>query len=368
MSPRHRAGHAKPGGVVVDIDVHVHEDPLELAEFAEMPWKRSLMSLEGYPEHDLDLPGFSPSTVEDGLAAIGEDTRPLPRAASPAEMRRVLDRRGVDAAILLPDHLLKMGMVGDADYAMSLARAYNRWITKDWLGKARGLYAAVCVAPQDPKGSAEEVGRYARDERVASVFLPVAGIQQLYGHRRYDPVYAAAEKAGKPVVLHSLHVLAPSFPFQLEQFPNKFGRFAMSDSLAMAANLVSMMSVGVFERFPKLRVCFADGGISWLPWLMVRLDKEYLNWKEEVSTILKRRPSRYMKEFGYCTQPIGELEEAEDYARLIGSSWKFVSVMYGSDWPHRGFEDPDKISNLGLPEEAKRGIIGGNAVRFFSLQ
>lgn len=367
VSPKHRRATAKTGATVVDIDVHIHEDPLQLAEYAEMPWKRSLRALGGYPEHDLDLPGLSPSTIEDGLVSVPEDSRPLPRAQTPVELRRVLDRRGVDGAILFPDHLLKMAMLDDVDYSVSLVRAYNMWLTKDWLGKAVGLYGALCVAPQDPKGSAVEVERYAKDPRIACIFLPTAGLQRLYGHRRYDPIYAAAEKTGRPVVLHSLHVLSPSFPFQLEQFPNKFGRFAMSDSLAMAANLVHMMSAGVFERFPKLRVCFADGGISWLPWLMSRLDKEYLDRREEVSTFLKKRPSRYMRDFGYSTQPVEEPGDEDDYGRLLQLAGEPRSVMYGSDWPHRGFDEPEKITGLRLSEDTKRGILGENAVKFFSL-
>ena len=40
---------------------------------------------------------------------------------------------------------------------MALARAYNRWLIDKWLSPTKGFYGALCLAPQDPEGSAEEI-------------------------------------------------------------------------------------------------------------------------------------------------------------------------------------------------------------------
>ena len=36
-----------------------------------------------------------------------------------------------------------------------------------------------------------------------------------------------------------------------------------------------MLSYGIFDRFPKLRVGFLEGGATWVPFFMDRLDRSY---------------------------------------------------------------------------------------------
>ena len=36
-----------------------------------------------------------------------------------------------------------------------------------------------------------------------------------------------------------------------------------------------MVAHGVFDRFPKLRVAFLEGGAIWVPFMMDRLDRSY---------------------------------------------------------------------------------------------
>src|SRR5256884_9176786 len=36
-----------------------------------------------------------------------------------------------------------------------------------------------------------------------------------------------------------------------------------------------MLAHGVFDRFPKLRVAFLEGGATWVPFMMDRLDRSY---------------------------------------------------------------------------------------------
>src|SRR3712207_6908433 len=57
-----------------------------------------------------------------------------------------------------------------------------------------------------------------------SVYLPCAGLDPLWGHRRYDPIYEAAEAADLPILLHSVTVVHPVFPFNLHVFETEFGR------------------------------------------------------------------------------------------------------------------------------------------------
>ena len=68
--------------LVVDADVHVHEDPAELAEYAEPPWDVALREIAKVDERYLDLPGD---------VAAGGVPHPVPRRLEPAADRH--DRR-----------------------------------------------------------------------------------------------------------------------------------------------------------------------------------------------------------------------------------------------------------------------------------
>jgi predicted TIM-barrel fold metal-dependent hydrolase len=58
--------------------------------------------------------------------------------------------------------------------------------------------------------AAREIRKYAKEPGMVGVFLPCAGLERLWGHRQYDPIYEAAEEADLPVLLHSVTVSTPS--------------------------------------------------------------------------------------------------------------------------------------------------------------
>ena len=350
---------------IIDTDVHIHETAEALSQYCETPWKTSLQVAKDIKERYLDVPGLSPGGG--GYDPLWPPTQNRPQnVLSPSQLRTDLDSLGIEDAILFPDHLLKLALFPNPDYAMALTRAYNKWITQKWMGREKGLYGAICVAPQDPEGSAREIKRYAGKDHMICAYLPTAGVSPLYGDRKYDPVYEAAEKAGIPVALHSVTVVHPVFPFQLEQFPNEIGRHAIAHPIAMASNVIHMVCTGVQVRYPKLKIYYAEGALAWVPWVMMRLDKEYFEYRRQVP-FLKERPSHYVKMAYFGTQPIEEPEKPSDYMRILELIGNMDSVVFASDWPHHDFDHPRKLLSYPLPDDLKRKIMGENARRLFNI-
>ena len=167
---------------IVDCDVHVHELPEELAGHCEMPWRMAVEAIA--PEAaitkrfgsvgDYVVPGLAQG-AGDGSDPLwpGGQNRPM-FVTSPSQCRQDLDAFGIESAILFPDHLLKLAIQVNGDYAMALARAYNRWLINKWL-KTDGFYGALCIAPQDPEGSAEEIRELGKNHKMVCVYLPSAG-------------------------------------------------------------------------------------------------------------------------------------------------------------------------------------------------
>jgi predicted TIM-barrel fold metal-dependent hydrolase len=350
---------------VVDVDVHVHEDPAELAEYADPPWDVGLREIAKVEERYLDLPGLSPRAEYRVPFPGGSNRRQI--VTSAGEMREGLLELSVDAAIVFPDHLLSLAMIREPSFAVAVARAYNQWLYERWLLEEPMLKGAVVVPPQDPAAGAAEIRRHGSRREFACVYLPASGLKILYGHEWYDPVYEAAVETGLPVVVHSVEAVYPTFPFQLQDFRTSLAVHALAHPLAMVANMVSMIETGVPIRFPDLRIAFMEAGTSWVPWVANRLDKEYVERRREVP-LLQERPSHYVKRFHYGTQPIEEPERAAEVVRLFELFDGENRAMFASDWPHHDFDHPQHVFGLPFSPEARRKIMGENAIRFFGLE
>ncbi len=351
--------------LVVDCDVHVHESPGELAPYCDMPWRKALENVADVEEYYLDIPGFSPGmTWYEARFPSGHEGRRMVHTAG--QMREELDGIQVDIGVLFPDHLLKIAMITQADYAAALARAYNAWLLEKWCSQEKGLLGCVIACPQDPESAAEEIRRYAKEPGMVGVYLPCAGLDPLWGHRRYDPIYEAAQETDLPVLLHSVTVVHPVFPFNLHVFETEFGRHICGHTFSIMANLVHMISAGVPVRYPDLRVALTEVGISWVPFLMNRMDKEYLERRREIP-ILQERPSHYMKRFYYATQPVEEPENLRDLVTLMELYDGEDRTIFASDWPHHDFDHPSKVHQIPFTNEVRRKVFGENALRLFKI-
>jgi len=283
-------------------------------------------------------------------------------------MREELSALAIDIGVLFPDHLLKLPVLTQTDYAAALARAYNRWLVAEWVDEDVGLLGAIVACPQAPDTTVLEINTYAGLAGVVGVYLPCAGIDPLWGHRRYDAIYDAAESAGLPVLLHSATVTHPVFPFNNHGFDTELARHALSHPFSIMANLTSMVTTGVPVRFPGLRVGVFEAGISWVPFLMNRLDKEYIVGQRREVPFLVELPSHYLRTFHYATQPIEEPRRPGDFAALVELYDGEDTTMFASDWPHSDFDSPTKLAQMPMSSALRANILGANAMRFFDIR
>jgi uncharacterized protein len=349
---------------IVDGDVHVHEQPAELAEYAPDPWNVALRQIAQIPERYMDLPGLSPN-AEFAIPFPGGLERDV-TVTTAAELRQELDELHVDRAIIFPDHLLMIAKLPDPDWAGSLARAYNQWLEERWLAEDETLLGSIVVAPQDPEGSAADIRRHAGRKGWRCVYLPACAVDPLYGSRQYNPVYEAACEVGLPVVLHSVTTVHPVFPFQLHVFETTSARHSIAHPWAMMANLTSMIETGVFVRYPDLKIAVMEAGMSWMPFLMMRLDKEFSERRRELPA-LKKRPSEYLRDVWIGTQPIEEPADRRDLLKVMELFDGENKLLFASDWPHHDFDHPQYVSGLPFTDEVRHKLMGLNAAELFGL-
>jgi predicted TIM-barrel fold metal-dependent hydrolase len=168
------------------------------------------------------------------------------------------------------------------------------------------------------------------------------------------------------VLLHAVTVTSPVFPFNNHQFDTEFARHSTSHTFSIIANIISMVSTGVVVRFPRLKIGVTEAGISWMPFVCNRLDKEYLERRREVP-FLTERPSHYVKQIYVATQPIEEPERLRDIVTLMELYDGEDTTVFASDWPHHDFDHPMKLDMVPLSEEARAKVFGENALTLFGI-
>jgi predicted TIM-barrel fold metal-dependent hydrolase len=365
-SPRPPAALTLDDVFVVDADVHAHETPTELAPFAEPAWRKAVENAARIPRRYLDVPTYAPG----GGGPLPGASLPNLRGAreeivwNAAQMRRELDLFAIDAAVIFPDFFLKIAGLPNPDYAAALARAYHRWIAEKWVDQDNDLYGVIIAVHQDPAAAVKEIERWAGHPRFVAVFLPTCQVYPLWGHRRYNRVLAAAQAADLPVALHSVSGSSWGFPFNVEQFTTAPTGHTASHVFAMMSNLMSFIENGIPVRYPRLRILFTEAGLTWVPFLRMRLDKEFTE-QRRVWPFYDDLPSRWIDQMYFATQPIEEPPRGQDLVDLIRIYNGENTTLFASDWPHHDFDHPRAAFNLPLSDEAKRKLMGLNAVQVF---
>jgi len=132
-------------------------------------------------------------------------------------------------------------------------------------------------------------------------------------------------------------------------------------------HLTNMVIHAIPERFPRLKFIWMECGVAWIPFLMFRLDNEYMMRPSEAPG-LKKKPSEYMRDFYYTSQPLEWPDNLNHLAYIFEMIHAESQLLYASDYPHWDFDLPSRIYDLPfLTEKAKRRILGKNALELFHL-
>ena len=277
--------------------------------------------------------------------------------------RRAMDAMGIDYQIVFPTPMLLLGMHPQEDIEVALSKAYNRWATECILPEDPRLKGRAYLPFNTPEACVEEVKRYADDPNIIGYTVTSTRNRPIH-HNRDMRLYSMIEKTGKPLAWHSgFNWGDPSFA-QLNRFISMHSLSFVHYSLIHMTNWIIN---GLPERFPKIKLLWVESGCAWIPFLMQRLDHEYMMRSCEAPA-LKRLPSEYMRDMYYTTQPL-ERSNLKILQCTLEAFKAETQLLFASDWPHWDFDPPSSITTLPfLSDEAKRNILGLNAARLFNLE
>lgn len=275
-------------------------------------------------------------------------------------IRRAIDSMGIDIQVVFPQPMLEIGMHPSADVETQLIFAYNRWFTSRILAHEPRIKSMLALPFSSPEACLRAIREFAGKPGVVG-FL-ITGQRQVPIYRAdYMPVYRELEERGLPLGFHA----GPDYAMG-----RLLNRFVSVHSLSFVTcnmiHLTNWVMNGLNEKFPKLKVIWIESGLAWLPFMMQRLDHEFL-MRQSDAPLLKKLPSEYITDMYYTSQPM-EMTNMKLLQSTLEAIKADTQLLFSSDWPHWDFDVPAKI--VGLPflsEQAKRNILGENARRVFSL-
>jgi uncharacterized protein len=295
-------------------------------------------------------------------AALAEHVEPSDEHRDLTLIRRAMDSMGIQMQVVFPQPMLEMGLHPEPDIVTAMTFAYNRWFTRTILPREKRVRTLLCLPFHDADASIQTIREFGEIPGV--VGFMITSQRHTGVHRNvYMRVYKELEERGLPLAFHA----GPSWGDSMTTTMNRFlSVHSMSFVTCNMTHMTNWIVNGLPERFPKLKVIWIESGLAWVPFMMQRLDHEYL-MRQSDAPLLKRLPSEYIAEMYFTSQPL-----EVTMPHMLEATFKAVraetQLMYSSDWPHWDFDVPARIAGLPfLGEAAKRNILGETARKVFRL-
>ncbi|MGW4335740.1 amidohydrolase family protein [Rhodococcus koreensis] len=352
-------------GPIFDVDVHHSwKSPEDLIQYLPRYWQDHLSGGSG-PALSIN-PSIRRLPMVDGKWRLGttpEDGSP-PGTDYEKMKRQLLEPFSVERALLNYDVGLQSG-VPNPQLSAALCRAANQFTVDHWLTKDDRLCGMILVPTAVPEDAVAEIEHWANQPRMVGALLVVNVLGKPFGHPVYDPIYRAASENGLPVAIHlsgapECRDIAGGNPAtMLEQYPLYIQ--------PGVHNLTSMITSGLFEKFPTLRMMLLEWGFSWIPAIAQRLDSSFDILRSE-SPLVRRLPSEVIREHvRFSSQPF-EFVPAADLASILGAFDGFEDLLcFSSDYPHWDADEPTYIASR-IPRSWHRKVFYENATRFFGFE
>jgi uncharacterized protein len=314
-----------------------------------------------------------------------------PGGCEPHERIKVMDRDGMDAAVIYPSTALFFGPLDpiealhNHEFVLDCQRAYNEWLS-DFCGVDRKrLFGLAAVPLQNVDMAVAEAERAVGKLGLKGIFIrPSAYLGDLpFSHNAYDRFWAACQDLDVPVALHpGVHIDTPGAcrHFRLVRDSACFADTnsnvdpiyggsglgqAVGNAVDMIVSMGRLLMGGVCERFPRLNFIFLESGGGWCPTQLERMDEQVETFSLE-RRWLKLLPSEYFKRQCYISFDPGEWNLTA-CAEFLGPD----RIIWASDYPHPEYR-PDVVPQLrakiaAMPDEAQRLILGRNAIKAYRL-
>jgi len=249
------------------------------------------------------------------------------RASSPQLRLQDMDRDGIRSSVIYGPSVMGLRIADDE----LQAEAYRCW--NDWAAEFNQVDPdRLCVLARLPSRRPEDAT--AEVERVAALGhrgVVLDPVEALVGAPEWDRFWAAAEATGLPV---SYHLGGGANRAVYESGTWREPHFATVMPMQLDEAVSETVFAGVLERHPGVRLVLAEAGLGWLPYLINRMDHEWVK-HSDIAGRLSVAPSELMRRQVWVT--FEEEHHADVFIDMIGAD----RVMWACDYPHPDSTWPD---------------------------
>ena len=345
---------------IIDTDIHARPDSARVAAHLPEPFRTRFLSGNrgvGYPGY------WNPIGVRraDAVLPDGSDIADSAHGLG----THFLDVYNIEYGILNVDDLA-VGLSPDADFAAAIVSAVNDVIVEEWLPVDPRFRASLIVSPADPALAVREIHRLGGHPGVVQVLMP-SGARMPYGQRYYHPIYQAATEYNLPIAIHpGSEGAGIAYPPTPAGYPSTYFEFHTGLITSYIGHLISLVTEGVFVKFPTLRWVMIEGGVAWLPPLMWRFDKNYKALRQ-TTPWLTRLPSEYIQDHMLLTtQPIEEPANPEHLQQILAMFDAGRMLMFSTDFPHWDGDTPDFAARA-IPSALRSRVMSETARELYAL-
>lgn len=280
---------------------------------------------------------------------------------------KLMDDEDIAIQVIYTTLFLAYPLTKNVPLATAMTSSYNRWMGQRLAGQARIKWSAV-VNLDDIPGAMKQVREAKKLGAVSVMVLGTAGDDML-DHPRLDPLYAALCEENIALGVH----VGWSCPSVNNLYSHIYPSGVIAFHVPLLMAFTALVSGGVLDRFPQLKVVFLEAGCQWVPFIIERIHHRF---KNQGSTLRKFLPQTapiqklpvmdYIKRGNIYFSTEVEDEILPNVLNLVGES----QVIFGSDMPHG---DRDRCAaailqkRTDISESAKESILEKNPAKLYGL-
>lgn len=286
-----------------------------------------------------------------GASYWEDDGTPAPGTGGPQQRLREQDQDGLDAEVLFPPVFIGRFIenISDPSAYRALVRAYNEFLAEDYCCVAPDRLLATALIPVTGLTDALAELDYAKRLGLPAVCLSHFPNGTLQPTAEDDIFWERALEIEMPVTAHVTigdrnHPMLVQSAAGRYEMPTTLLRGSVAPVLPMISHMISS---GVFDRVPQLRLFIAETNAGWLPEVLYMMDDSYHTFEEHLDRPLKMLPSEYIRQhlyFGIVKDPV---------AIWSRDLLPVENLMWGSDFPHSATSFPRSQQFL---EETFKGL------------
>ena len=274
-----------------------------------------------------------------------------------------MDATGIDKQVIA---LTAPGVqILGKDDAVSFARLANDQLADAVKRHPDRFVGMTAVAPQDPAEAVKEMQRGHNELGMKAVIINSHTHDEYLDDPKFWEIFEAAEALDTPIYLHpntpSRGLIDPLLEAGLD---GAIYGFAVETGM----HLLRIITSGVFDRFPKLKIVVGHLGEA-LPFWLFRLDYMHgatvRSKRYDFMKPLEMPISEYMRRNVYVTTSGMPWEPAIMFCRqVLGAD----HVLYAMDYPYQFVADEVRASDaLDMSTEEKKAFFQTNAETVFGL-